>query len=40
MSETIAANPALVILTELSLTELGKRGVDVDGVVAGYLRAG
>ena len=40
LSETIAANPALVILTELSLTELGKRGVDVDEVLAGYLARG
>ena len=40
LSETIDANPALVILTELSLTELGKRGVDVDEVLAGYLGRG
>ena len=40
LSQTIAANPALVVLTELSLTKLGDRGVDVDEVLAGYLARG
>jgi FkbM family methyltransferase len=40
LSQTIAANPALVVLTELSLTKLDERGVDVDEVVAGYLARG
>ena len=40
LSQTIAANPALVVLTELSLTKLGDRGIDVDEVVAGYLARG
>jgi FkbM family methyltransferase len=40
LTKTIAANPALVVLTELSLTKLGDRGIDVDEVVAGYLARG
>ena len=40
LSKTIAANPELVVLTELSLTKLGERGVDVDEVLAGYLARG
>ena len=40
LSETVAANPALVILTELSLTKLADRGLDVDEVLAGYLARG
>jgi FkbM family methyltransferase len=40
LSRTIAANPELVVLTELSLTKLGERGIDVDEVLAGYLARG
>jgi hypothetical protein len=40
LSQTIAANPALVILTELSLTKLGVRRIDVDEVLAVYLAHG
>src|SRR5918992_882109 len=40
LSQTIAANPALVILTELSLTKLGDRGIDVDEVLAGHIARG
>jgi FkbM family methyltransferase len=40
LSETIAANPALVVLTELSLTKLEERGIDVDEVLAGYVACG
>jgi hypothetical protein len=40
LSQTIAANPALVVLTELSVTKLEDRGIDVDDVVAGYLARG
>jgi hypothetical protein len=40
LSQTIAANPALVVLTELSLTKLGDRRIDVDEVLAGYLARG
>jgi hypothetical protein len=40
LSKTIVANPALVVLTELSLTKLGERGIDVDEVLAGYLARG
>jgi FkbM family methyltransferase len=40
LSQTIAANPALVVLTELSLTKLGGRRMDVDEVLAGYLALG
>ena len=40
LSQTIAANPALVVLTELSLTKLGDRHLDVDEVLAGYLARG
>lgn len=40
LAQTIAGNPALVVLTELSLTKLGDRGIDVDDVVAGYVARG
>jgi FkbM family methyltransferase len=40
LEQTIAANPALVVLTELSLTKLGLRRIDVDEVLAGYLAHG
>src|SRR5206468_193679 len=40
LSKTIAANPALVVLTELSLTKLEGRGVEVDEVLTGYLARG
>lgn len=40
LSQTIAANPALVVLTELSLTKLEDRRIDVDEVLAGYLARG
>jgi FkbM family methyltransferase len=40
LSQTIAANPALVVLTELSLPKLGDRRIDVDEVLAGYLARG
>ena len=40
LSKTIAANPAMVILTELSLTELGKRGIDVHEVLAEFVAHG
>jgi FkbM family methyltransferase len=40
LSETIEANPGLVVLTELSLTKLSDRGIDVDEVLAGYLARG
>ena len=40
LSQTIAANPALVVLTELSLTKLRIRGIDVDDVLAGDLARG
>ena len=40
LSTTIAANRALVVLTELSLPRLGERGIDVDAVLAGYLAHG
>ena len=40
LAKTIAANPALVVLTELSLTKLAGRGIDVDDVLAGYLARG
>jgi hypothetical protein len=40
LSQVIAANPALVVLTELSLTKLGDRRIDVDEVLAGYLARG
>jgi FkbM family methyltransferase len=40
LEQTIAVNPALVVLTELSLTKLGLRRIDVDEVLAGYLAHG
>jgi FkbM family methyltransferase len=40
LADTIAANPGLVVLTELSLTGLAARNVDVDEVLAGYLALG
>ena len=40
LSQTIAANPALVVLTELSLTKLADRRIDVDEVLAGYVARG
>jgi FkbM family methyltransferase len=40
LSRTISANPALVVLTELSLTKIEKRGLNVDDVLAGYLERG
>lgn len=37
---TIAANPAIVLLIELSLRELEARGIDPDDVLAGYVALG
>jgi FkbM family methyltransferase len=36
LERTIATNPELILITELSLSELGRRGVDPEFVLAGY----